>query len=266
MNDQWTLVACGCGTANYWIVRLLVRSVLAKSLARVVLCDRGRIRKNNAITCPSYMEIDRPKSEMLEELARRWLGGKAVVEAIHGTVEQLQWDDILPLGAAPGHRTVVLDGWPSRLAVTEDLRCRSASLLADVVMVQVGLDRGQASVAVFGCRFEDPCPACGLRTLPESEPCVVLTAGNKTLRGNLHREAQAAARLVRKILSDHLGGRSAGWINTKTNLVTAGLDGERYCRFTRSCRQVAGCLGPHAPTMSLRWDKILAPVNMDCAM
>jgi len=269
VRTPWTLVACGCGTANYWAVGDLARRGPSSAPVRAAFCDRAEIREHNAVTCPLYTKPGRRKCERLAELAGRWSRGKWAVEAIHGSVERLPWDDILsPPDAAPGHRTIVLvglDRWPSRLAVAEGLRCASARTGAEAAMVQIGLDRGQAAVGVFGCRLSDPCPACGLATLPEPEPCVVLAAGGKLLRGNLHSEARAAGRLTRRIVCGLLGrSRALSWINTKSHLIAARPGGRRYRRLTRPCRAMAGCMGPHAPAATIRWDDVLEPLTAGC--
>lgn len=269
MSQGWRLLVCGCGTASYWVIDILGHRGLLSGLAHVALCDRAEIREQNAVTCPLYTEVGRPKCDRLAELIRPWLPGETAVETIHGNVEQIPWESHFP--AADGaceQETIVLvglDRWASRLAVAEDLRRHCGC--GRTAMIQVGLDRGQAGVAVFGCRFADPCPACGLGTLPESEPCVVLGANNQLLRGNLHSEAAAAADVVRQVVADILAGRAGGWVNTKTNLVAAQPPGGgRYRRFTRRRRRVAGCLGPHSPATPIRWDGLLEPVTTNCAM
>jgi hypothetical protein len=268
MNHGWTLVVCGCGTANYWIVYTLVRSGCSEGLARLILCDSALIRKKNEITCPAYKHAGRPKSYMLTELVQQWLSTRVDIRAMHGCVEQIQWEYILkPEEVAQGHKLIVvagLDRWTSRMVLAEDLRHYKSRTLADPLLIQVGLDRRQASVAVFGCSFSDPCPACGLGSLPDPEPCVVVTAEEKLLRGNLHSEASAAAVLVRQIISDHIRVKCPSvWINTKSNLTKSSSDKQKYDRFTRSSQMVPGCYGPHKAATPIRWDLMLEPLNME---
>lgn len=269
MSQGWRLLACGCGTASYWVIDMLGRRGLLGGVAHVALCDRAEIREQNAVTCPQYTEVGRLKCDRLAELTRPWLPAETAVETIYGNVEQIPWQSHLPATDEPREQETIvlvgLDCWDSRLAVAEDLRRYCGR--GRTTMIQVGLDRGQAGVAVFGCRFADPCPACGLGTLPESEPCVVLGANHELLRGNLHSEAAAAADVVRQVVADILAGRWGDWVNTKTNLVAAQPSGGgRYRRFTRRRRRVAGCLGPHSPATPIRWDGLLEPVTTNGAL
>ena len=265
--NRSTIVACGCGTVSYWTVQTLLRSGSIEGLTRLVLCDRARIREHNSITCPAYTQVGRPKSDRLAELSCQWSTNQNVeIRAIHGYVEQIQWDDIVPAPEnSRGSKLVVLvalDNWESRLTVAEDLRHYSASTSTEVIMIQVGLDRGQASIAVLGCRFSDPCPACGLLSLPAPEPCVLLNVENELLRGDLHLESKAAAGLVEQIIIDSLGSsKLRSLINTKTNLTK--ISSGDYERFTRSCQMVRDCLGPHTPATPIRWDKVMAPIGAE---
>ena len=262
MSSKCTIAVCGCGTAGYWITRSLVHPPVTAGRMRMVFCDRAVIRNCNAVTCPEFTTVGQPKCDRLAELARRWSRAGIDTVAVHGCVEQLEWDRLLGRKATPGHKAfaiVGLDNWTSRLAVAEDIRkCSAASSGASIAMVQIGLDRGQASIAVFGSDLDSPCPACGLPALPDPEPCVVLTPDRALLRGNLHSEAQAAAGLVRRIIDDLMTPNHGDrWVNTKTNLV---LDGQRLDTFTRPCRMAQGCLGPHQPVASMRWNTLLDPV------
>jgi len=208
---------------------------------------------------------------MLAELVQQWLPTKIDIRAMHGCVEQIQWEYILkPEEVAQGHKLIVvagLDRWTSRMVLAEDLRHYKSRTSTDSLLIQVGIDRGRASVAVFGCSFSDPCPACGLHSLPDPEPCVVVTAEKKLLRGNLHSEARAAAVLVRQIINDHIRIKCpAFWVNTKSNLTKSSSDKQEkqeYDRFTRSCHSFLGCFGPHKPKTPIRWDAILEPLNME---
>lgn len=153
-----------------------------------------------------------------------------------------------------------LDDWDSRLCAIEDLRrvaseAPAGARLAGALAIQVGLERGQAQVSVFGPLWDDPCPACGLSVLPRKEPCVALDGEGRLLRGDLQREARAAALLVREIVADCLtaGTISPQWVNTKTNLWAA-EGAEDFQRLTHRGRRCPSCLGPHSPNTPLRWD------------
>lgn len=267
MNDECTIVFCGCGTAGYWAARALVRQPLAASRMRMIFCDRVAIRENNAITCPEYTTPGQPKCVRLAELAVRWSGVQLAADAVDSCVERFRWEDILARTGASSHRAfavVGLDNWPSRLAIAEDLRRVCAAGAMSVPMIQVGLDRGQASIGVFGSRPCDPCPACGLASLPDGEPCVALTADRALLRGNLHAEADASGDFVRRIIDDCLMPAGLGrWVNTKTNLILIGTGRKRIDGFTRPCRKAASCLGPHGPAAAIRWNGLLEPVMND---
>ena len=251
------VVMCGCGTAGYWIVHALVQSKVIAGLERIILCDRAVIREKNRLSCPGYKTHGQSKSLRLAELGRRWSETDLVFEAFEGYAEELPWDHILRSDEDSIFVLVGLDNWSSRLGVTEDLRVVQPQ--RDVPLIQVGLDRGQGSVAVFGSAWCDPCPACGLpSSLPEPEPCIAFGPGKQLLRGNLHREAQAAADFVRGIIEESFTPQGlARWLNTKTNIVLTEPHGEHMDLFTRSCRKTAGCNGPHGPAVTVRWNEIL---------
>lgn len=263
--NPWTLVLAGCGTVGYWACRAIARSPLAASLARSVFVDCSRIRPVNAVTCPAYAaHAGRPKCERLAELAAEWSAGATAdgSRVLPRRVETLDWDDLLE--SPWKHKAVVvagLDAWEARLILAEDARRFTFRHPSNVILIQCGLDRDKAAVAVFGSRFEDPCPAEGMSVLPGREACVAYDPRGRLLRGDLRREAGAAARLVVAIIRSHLrsDGTGSAWVNTKTNLVRR--DGNRFERTTRACRRAEGCFGPHgAESLPLRWDGLLAPL------
>ena len=255
-HDAYHLAIVGCGTAGVACVRELTQAPTAPRIGSFTLVDRSDIREVNANTCPEYAgHAGRPKSLRLAELAAQWLGRKVPIRWLRASVEALPWQQLIASTGAEGHRGVGpmiavagLDDWESRLCLIEELR-RAAPLAGrPIVAIQCGLDRNEAQVSVFGMVWSDPCPACGLNVLPETEPC--------TGRGDLQREARAAAALVSEIVAAFLSGPGASqaWLNTKTNLVVAKDGGDGFRRLTHFGRRQPGCLGPHSPNGPLRWD------------
>jgi hypothetical protein len=267
VGPPWQLVVLGCGTVGYAVVRELGAGAAMEGLGRLILCDAAAIRPHNALTCPEYEgHVGEAKCDRLAELARDWLPGVAV-ETIHGRVQQIVWEDTLDEAhdGLIGRTFVVagLDCWTSRMIVAEDLRHHVARTGADVVHLQVGLDRDACQVCVYGTGWGDPCPACGIGALPATEPCIAY-AGEGLLRGDLRLEAGTAGRLVRRIIRDELGSPAARgyWINTKTNLRADPPGGKRYVPLTRAARARPGCRGPHGPETPMRADRVLEPLSL----
>jgi hypothetical protein len=203
----------------------------------------------------------------LATLASQWSRAETVVESLQACVEQFPWNRLISDDDAMTFAVVGLDNWPSRLAVAEDLRnlCAGGSPTT-LPMIQIGLDRGQASIGTFGSEVSDPCPACGLAFLPDSEPCVVLNADQELVRGNLRAEVQAAAQWVRRIITDCLEPDQPGrLLNTRTNLVLTDESREHVDVLTRPCRKAPACLGPHEGTTSIRWNELLDPMTSNCS-
>ena len=264
-TSPWTLVICGCGTVGYWTAMSFLKCRDALSCARIVLCDKAVIRENNMVTCPRYGgHIGRPKAERLTELCED-RAPTAHVMSSHTTVEQLRWNDVLVDSPMRCDQRVIvivgLDSWESRLSVAEGLRRANGLPRNSLLMAQVGVDHGQASIAILGARLADPCPACGLLTLPTPQPCVVWGSDHTLIRGNLREEAQSAAGFVHRAVNDALGSSEgfAAWLNTKTNLFAPRADSRHYKRFTRKCRMQEGCFGPHSGASALRWDNLPIP-------
>lgn len=265
------LVVLGAGTAGYWFTSTIASSPLAGRIAGLAICDRGVIGRASGITCPDYSgdeRLGRPKCDRLAELAPHWFSPHTLrIETYHGAVEDLQWRRLFtPRERASGDRgrsllvgVIALDRWSSRLAAVEDARSMAEASGDDVLLLQIGLDRGQASLAAFGSTWTDPCPACGLAFLPETESCVAYTTDHELVRGNLHAEAQAAARLAVEIIEDGLrGGRS--WVNTKTFMFER-PDEIDYRRLACAARRFPECCGPHASATALRWEDLLEPLE-----
>jgi hypothetical protein len=261
------LVLLGAGTVNYHLLAQMARSPVARLVRHIIICDQATIRAENSITCPLYFGHEHePKCNRLAALAmERFAEARPRISAIHRRVEELPWDQMLARPGTCCERVVLvltgLDDWQSRLAAMEDLR-HDAMAHADshdsFVFIQVGLDQHQASIAVLGVSYGDPCPACGKQVLPGPQPCVARLQNHRLLRGNLRCEARAAGRCVRRIVDDLVLSRQwAAWLNTKTNLV-ADPGGRTFRQFTRPCQHQAECFGPHSAAGPLRWEQILS--------
>ena len=230
----WHLLTFGCGTAGLACVRALAVSPMAASLASATLIDKSLIRDRNSITCAEYAGHEaRPKNERLRELTEAWTGGRVPVLSVQGSVEAFDWQSAVRrtrglgrdgqpkvsegiaddfLGYFAGETIIALiglDDWDSRLTVVRDLRRAASAAPPSFLAIQVGLERDEAQVSVFGPRWDDPCPACGLFLLPTKEPCVLWRADGTLVRGDLQREAHAAAALVCDVVADHLLEQSA---------------------------------------------------------
>jgi hypothetical protein len=86
-------------------------------------------------------------------------------------------------------------------------------------------------------------------TLPGEEPCSALDEKKRLQRGNLHREAKAAAELVSRIIAECWGseeGRRA-WVNAKRRLSAAGPGTAAFEHFKSTAGLGKRCWGPHSP-------------------
>jgi len=267
--NRWSLLAVGCGTANLACVRAVASGAVAEGLRWVGLVDPSAIRELNAVTCPEYAgHAGRPKVERLAELVGEWLAPPPVAIFPH-YLEEVDWQQVLRVGSSdaehgggpPAGPLVVLiglDDWGSRLRLVEQLR-HAAALRPAILPVQVAVDRDEAQVTVLGNRWEDACPACGIFPLPQSEPCVLLGQGGQPVRGDLDREARAAAALVAEIVGDYVaaGGMGCFWVGRKTNLQAESPGSRRLARHTHGRTRVGGCMGPHATATPIRPDELL---------
>lgn len=251
----------GCGTASYAVARALAEA--EKPPQSITFIDKAVIRENNAITCQLYAgRTGEPKADRLAGLMRQWLPGTGV-RSIVDCVENAAWWEILQEDAADPDAmplaVIGLDDWDSRMTVIEDLRQLATILPRSprIPAVQVALERDQAQVCVFGSDWADPCPACGLLSLPAPQPCVLFDGSGQLVRGNLRREADAAAGLAVRIVSHlvkRVGQNANRWLNTKTNLI-ATPGGLEFRTATRSTTRMAGCIGPHVAHCG-RWQDI----------
>jgi hypothetical protein len=257
-----TLILLGAGTVGYHCLNVLSGAVIARLVKRIVICDCATIHPKNAITCRGYRgHLKEPKCNCLAALAIEWFPtSRPRISPMHCRVEALRWDQVLaPIRTCDEQFTIVLaglDNWDSRLVAMEDLRryvWSREGRSRGTAFVQIGLDRGQASIAVFGTGYEDPCPACGKQVLPGSEPCVLFTGAGRLLRGSLRREARAAAGQFCQIV-EHLAQPThcATWLNRKANLVIGGPEGTKAL-FTRRVDWQSGCFGPHSAAGPIRW-------------
>jgi len=259
--ERWSLVAAGCGTVNLASMKALARADVAAAFDTVGLIDPAVIRDVNAHTCPEYAGYTgKYKVARLAELLREWCG-RWNVTLFAEDVEDVDWKRLLrqPEAESESPRPTIvligLDDWQSRLHVIEDLR-HAAPGSPDVVPVQIAVERDQAQVTVFGNRWLDACPACGLLELPASEPCALFSSEGRLVRGDLQREALQAAELVAEIVAELLApGRLGVWVGTKTNLhATPG--GRRFTRHVRQRTHVDGCLGPHGTATPMRLEDL----------
>ncbi len=256
------LILLGAGTVGYRCLEAVAESPVGRLVKRLIICDHAGIRQANATTCPLYAaHVGEAKCNRLSALALDWFGdSRPRITTQPCRVESLKWDSLLSPSGDGGRRCEIvlvgLDDWGSRLVACEDIRAHAASrAAAGPTLVQIGLDRGQASIAVFGSAYADPCPACGKRTLPVSEPCVVLAERGGLLRGDLRNEAVAAARQFSMIAED-LASPQPRWLNRKANLV---IRADRCDVFSRPAERQGTCFGPHAPVGPIRWAS--HPVN-----
>jgi len=271
VEKRWRLIDLGCGTVGVACLRAVFRSPAASSLEALLVADRDRIHPNNAVTCPEFTadHRGRPKVDRMAELVGQWQKEPAFKTAtFFGDAEDIDWRRVLAEDnrASRPELTVVLcglDDWQSRLIVVEDLRTVGPIVATEIVCVQVGLDRDQAVVGVFANAWDSPCPACNLSHLPQPEPCIVFSENGRLLRGDLRREARAAAEIVARIVTDCVQGGSADWLNTKTTLAAFGAETREFNVHTRPRVREPGCLGPHGEATPVRWDRCKATRRLE---
>ncbi len=264
MGKRWSIHARGCGTVGCALARR-IRSLLKRDLPHEVTCaDNAKIRQHNLITCPDWIDyLGWWKSDAMAAFLQENPSLQGKVESYPIAVEDEPWRD--RLGADELRRgdeffvLIGLDDWSSRLVVTQDVRQRASEAgdgaAEQVLLIQIGLDRGKAHVFAFGADWDSPCPACWLPSgLPMREPCVVFSSEGGLLRGNLQREAQAAADLALQIIGDHRLGNTERWRNTKTHLT---LSGSRVRTRTRKVARMPNCQGPHAKETPISWKGVL---------
>lgn len=260
-HERWILFFLGAGTANYWIAHTLARSLLARRLDRVVICDWADVRPVNAATCPDYAGRTGPKSFVLAELMYQWMAGAVPIEPFKDDVGRLPWWQLIPEGDPIGQVIFVqgLDEWTARLITNQEIRARMDGdpNVDNAAIIQVGVDANLASLAMYGCRFSQPCNCCDVSgALPRKQACTALNAEGGMLRGNLHAEAQAAAKVVEEMVASRLGGPSERerWMGQKMQLYRSRSTDERFDRIVLSSELDAECIGPHSPVAPVWWD------------
>jgi hypothetical protein len=273
MSENWTMHVLGCGTAAYWLIVMLVETWGFGYPRRITFTDFDKICEHNQATCPRYQRSlwDQLKCIALPGLVREGLPSAVILESYPIAVEQLDWARLLPtLDLRCGVDTVIallLDNWSSRLVALEDIRQRVADVLRGaaehILLVTVGLDKGAAQVCTFTADHEAHCPLCWLPSLPGPEPCVVLDKEGRLLRGNLHRESQAAAGLVLRIIDAHRrrNEQPSPWPNTKSHLRLPTVEEPDGSIETRPGLRMPGCKGPHSVNVPIRWDKLLPSLD-----
>jgi hypothetical protein len=260
------LVMIGCGTVNHHNAEVLFpnRSLAAHLLAFDTV-DCKTVSERNGHTVPwLWGHEGEPKAVCLRERVMAQLGRPLEGAAYYQDVETIDWNHLLASrcrGPCDGRMVFVLmglDNWSARVSAVTDIRHAVAAVDADVLVVQAAVDRGQSQVSTFGPCWADPCPVCGLLAAPATEPCVVFREGGRLLRGDLQREASAAAAQVLTVVKDCLdAGSISQWRNRKINLVSNGTQRE-FARFTRARSMVSGCWGPHSPHTPLRLKELFA--------
>lgn len=267
-SDPFELHVVGCGTANYHAVQQLCRSDRAPDVTRMTFTDYQRVGPENALTCPDYAGHEgQSKAAVLAVKAVEWMDGRLPqIEVYPFREEDLDWARILPERPDGGLAFVLagLDDWTARLHVCDDVRLRRDACPASrAVIIQIGLDKGLASLAVFNNTWDSPCPACGLARLPNPEPCIALAANGDLLRGDLRTEAAEAGKVALDVIADLASRAPArGWLNTKTQVAVGGRAGApSVLRQTRPCVAQAGCWGSHYSRGPTRWASSLEPLS-----
>jgi len=260
------LAALGCGTVNHHNVEALFNDpTVAAAVTAFDTVDYQTVSQRNGLTVPWLRGHEgESKAVCLRDRAMA-LSGRPLAGAAHDQyVETVDGSRLLagrPRDASAGRMVFVLIGldcWSSRVSAVSDLRHAAAAAHGELLIVQAAVDCGQAQVSIFGPRWQDACPACGLLALPAAEPCVVLREGGRLLRGDLRCEAAAAAAEVLAVVKHCLAhGTTSRWRNLKINLMSAGAGGE-FARFVRARPMVSGCWGPHSPHTPLRLEELLA--------
>ncbi|GIW89855.1 MAG: hypothetical protein KatS3mg109_0287 [Pirellulaceae bacterium] len=256
------IVVAGCGTVGLAVARAIAQGQSVLRCRKMTFIDGDVIRPHNAITCPEYTNRQgEPKALTLAELVRHWSGRSIDCQALCCRVEDVDWLEIAGSANRSALPVVVmaLDDWSSRLALVHDVRSFVQRVRNDdragrdesdwlVPVLQVSVERHQAQVSVFGSSWDDPCPACGLGNLPVTEPCVVFDTEGRSIRGTLHEEAKAAARLVMDLLCVLCSGQLAAHsVNVKCNLWAETSSVGGFARVCRAKTRVVTCLGPHHP-------------------
>jgi len=252
-KKAWHLAVAGCGTASLPVLRSVLLDTSLPLPETVLTVDVDRVA-DNAFTCPEYRDqAGRPKAEAAADLVRRWSSRRVPTAAVVSDLEDVDWRVVVRAVPAGQLLAVVagIDDYDSRLNLVRGLRAANAGRDAELLHVQIGLDRDAAVVSVFSDCWDDPCPACNLPYLPGPEPCLVLDRRGVPSRGSLQAEGRAAAETTVQIIADSLAGRLADWLNRKVVLAFDRDGRPGYRRHVRRRRRMADCLGAHWPSMKL---------------
>jgi hypothetical protein len=248
VGDEYDLVVTGVGTVGSAVALALARGAAAPR--RMVLVDGADIKPESGITCPIYRGRSGPKARVLRD---ELLGSGRGIE-VHARVQRVQDLEGEGLFRRETRAVVVmaLDDHRARLHVVERIReFLKKRRVAGVLIVEAAVDRGLGQVAAYGTRHRDPCPACGLLVLPESEKCVAWSRG-RLVRGTLRREAAAVAATAEKVVRGFLrSGPGSRWVNSQTIIELKRGKVSRRTWFQR--RRVEGCFGPHFAAAPIDW-------------
>jgi hypothetical protein len=265
------LLSFGAGAAAYGLLATAVEDVrVAQMLDKICVVDVDRVTQNNTITCPDFAGYEGEwKASVLARLSMCWLKCAGVevqpnmAIGIPSEVQAIDYASLLGecrLQAARNLTLAVicLDDWEARIHVERSLRKTALDCPnADIVVLQISLDRNLAQVRVHGTDYTNACQVCGLDTIPEPEPCVMFQRpalvehGDRTkvpelVRGDLRAESRAAGRHACHVIAALAGMDFGSWIDTKTQIVLEG-DPRTYAKTTSRKRMQAGCFGPHTP-------------------
>jgi hypothetical protein len=254
----------GAGVVNHHISEALFSNELvASSVLGIDVFDAKLVRPSPVLPFWLRGYGSRPKAVCLGDRISAILGRPIPGKAYRQFVENVDWQHLWTFnaGGKPDFIFVLmgLDCWPSRVSAMSDIRQAGSRVDSEILVIQAAVDKEQAQVSVFGNSLsDDPCAACGLLSLPASEPCLVLRECGRLLRGTLRSEASAAAAQVLTVIIDCLTtGNSTRWRNTKINL-TACPGAGRYETTVRKRTRVPGCWGPHTADAPMRQEALLS--------
>jgi hypothetical protein len=232
------------------ITEVLARPPWVARVASLGIIDPGQVRELTLITSPPYRNFLRwSKARAAGKLASQQLCEAVLIQAHPLHVQEVDLGRMLGALQSQTEDLVLLvltpDSWPARLNALWQSRLAARCVSGRVVALQMGVDRNLVQASVFGNRFDDPCPVCGLASpsLPGPEPCLVQRPGGELLRGDLHRERQAAVTLAGTLLEELAAGRPDS-VNRKI-LLQLEKDTNALERFEHRLEPRPDCWGPH---------------------
>jgi len=243
-------IILGTGTAGSAIATALVNAQV--TTGQMTLVDCADVQKKSLITSPTFKEEDlgQPKATALADTLSCLSCAPLKVTSIVSDVEDLYWLQLV----RPEVKTLIclgLDNWCSRLESLAGIRDMASSyidgsMVLNIAICQIGLSRLSFSLGYYSSASEAPCPVCGIKggTIPESEPCVVLTQEKTLLRGNLREESRkAASRITAEAIRWSLTGRAM----PKNTAVNYNLVDNQWTAFGWELIRDPACVGPHGP-------------------